>query len=349
MSVNQYTAYKNEAWEVVTACYDSLAAEYQAIVLEGAGSPGEINLKHHDIVNMRMARYADSPVLLVGDIDRGGVYASFVGTMEVLAEWERQLVAGFVVNRFRGQPRCSTRPIAISASIPAARSSAFVPYFHDLDLPEEDSVSFKEGIYQRLRPESPHVEIAVVSLPHISNFTDLEPFLAEPDVHLRVVSKVDDLGDPDALILPGSKNVIGDLRFLRESGFAEAINRLAERGRVIVGVCGGYQMLGRRIDDPLGLESNDRAAAGLGLLDVVTDLKENKTLLRQQGVHLPSALEVSGYEIHHGVSSGSQPAALRFEDGCCCGAVGADGRIWGSYLHHASSTRTCSGAGLSMI
>jgi adenosylcobyric acid synthase len=333
MSVNQYTAYKNQVWDVVTACYDSLADEYQAIVLEGAGSPGEINLKHHDIVNMRMARYADSPVLLVGDIDRGGVYASFVGTMEVLAEWERQLVAGFVVNRFRGQASLLDSAHSYLREHTGREVFGVVPYFHDLDLPEEDSVSFKEGLYQRLRPESPHVEIAVISLPHISNFTDLEPFLAEPDVHLSVVSRLADLGDPDAVILPGSKNVIGDLRFLRESGFAEAIGRLAERGRVIVGVCGGYQMLGRKIEDPLGLESTDREAAGLGLLDVVTDLKENKTLLRRRGVHLPSALEVSGYEIHHGISSGSLPAALQFTDGCCCGAVGSDGRIWGSYLH----------------
>lgn len=333
MSVNQYTAYKDEAWGIVTDCYDSLASEYDAIILEGAGSPGEINLKHHDIVNMKMAHYADSPVLLVGDIDRGGVYASFVGTMEVLAEWERRLVAGFVVNRFRGQASLLDPAHRYLREYTGREVFGVVPYFHDLDLPEEDSVSFKEGIYQRPRPESAYVEIAVVSLPHISNFTDLEPFLLEPDVHLRVVAKIEDLGDPDAVILPGSKNVLGDLRFLRDSGFAAAVGDLAERGKVVVGICGGYQMLGRRIDDPLGLESAEKEAVGLGLLEIVTELKKEKTLLRRTGKHLPSGLAVSGYEIHHGISSGSLPAALRFEDQSICGAVGLDGRIWGSYLH----------------
>jgi len=205
MSVGQYHAYKDEAWAAATACYDSLACEYQAIVLEGAGSPGEVNLKRHDIVNMRMAAYAGSPVLLVGDIDRGGIYASFVGTMEVLAEWERRLIAGFVVNRFRGQASLLAAAHDYVRDYTGREVFGVVPYFHDLDLPEEDSVSFKAGIYRRPQPGQPHVDIAVISLPHISNFTDVEPFLAEPDVHLRVVSRVDDLGTPDALILPGSK------------------------------------------------------------------------------------------------------------------------------------------------
>lgn len=334
MSVNQYTAYKDEAWQVVTACYDSLAADYDAIILEGAGSPGEINLKHHDIVNMRMARYAESPVLLVGDIDRGGVYASFIGTIDVLAEWERRLVAGFVVNRFRGQASLLEPAHRYLREHTGREVFGVVPYFHDLDLPEEDSVSFKYGIYQRPRPANAHVEVAVVSLPHISNFTDLEPFLLEPDVHLRVVAKVEDLGEPDAVILPGSKNVIGDLRFLRQSGFADAVLQLAARGRVVVGICGGYQMLGGRIDDPLGLESPEKEAmAGLALLDLVTELKVEKTLRQRTGTHLSSGLAVSGYEIHHGISSGSLPAVLRFEDCSSCGAEGGDGRIWGCYLH----------------
>jgi cobyric acid synthase CobQ/L-threonine-O-3-phosphate decarboxylase len=334
MSVGQYHGYKEEAWAAASACYDSLADEYQAIVLEGAGSPGEVNLKRHDFVNMRMARHAGSPVLLVGDIDRGGVYASFVGTMEVLAEWERRLVAGFVVNRFRGQASLLASAHDYVRDHTGREVFGVVPYFHDLDLPEEDSVSFKGGIYRRPQPDQPHIDIAVVSLPHISNFTDVEPFLAEPDVHLRVVAKVDDLGSPDALILPGSKNVIGDLRFLRESGFAGAITRLAGLGCTIAGVCGGYQLLGRRIDDPLGLEAAPGTTVdGLGLLEIVTELKGDKTLLRRTGVHLPTGLPVSGYEIHHGVSSHSLPPVLRFEDGSVCGATGEGGGIWGCYLH----------------
>ena len=334
MSVGQYHAYKDQAWEAAAACYDSLAAEYQVIVLEGAGSPGEVNLKRHDIVNMRMARYADSPVLLVGDIDRGGIYASFVGTMEVLAEWERRLVAGFVVNRFRGQASLLTAAHDYVRDHTGREVFGVVPYFHDLDLPEEDSVSFKEGIYRRPQPGQPHVDIAVISLPHISNFTDVEPFLAEPDVHLRVVSRVDDLGTPDALILPGSKNVIGDLRFLRDSGFAARITGLAGRGCVIVGICGGYQLLGHEIADPLGLESTaGETAAGLGLLHIATELKGDKTLLRRTGTDIASGLPVAGYEIHHGISTGPLPPALRFADGTGCGATASGGRIWGCYLH----------------
>ena len=334
MSVGQYHAYKDQAWEAAVACYDSLAAEYQAIVLEGAGSPGEVNLKRHDFVNMRMARHAGSPVLLVGDIDRGGVYASFVGTMEVLAEWERELVAGFVVNRFRGQASLLASAHHYVREHTGREVFGVVPYFHDLDLPEEDSVSFKEGIYRRPQPDRPHVDIAVVSLPHISNFTDVEPFLAEPDVHLRVVSRVDELGSPDAVILPGSKNVIGDLRFLRDSGFAGAIERLAGQGCTIVGICGGYQLLGRRIDDPLGLESTPGTSEhGLGLLEVATELKGDKTLLRRSGTHIASGLPVSGYEIHHGVSGHALPQVMQFDDGSGCGAIGGEGRIWGCYLH----------------
>ncbi len=333
MSVNEYTAFKDQAWDVVRSCYDSLALEYEAIILEGAGSPGEINLKHHDIVNMRMARHADSPVLLVGDIDRGGVYASFVGTMEVLAEWERQLVAGFVVNRFRGQASLLQSAHSYLRDHTGREVLGVVPYFHDLGLPEEDSVSFKGGVYDRPIPTGPHAEIVVISLPHIANFTDLEPFLAEPDVHLRVVSRAADIGKPDAVILPGSKNVMGDLGFLKNQDFFGPLTRLADAGCEIVGICGGYQMLGKTVHDPLRLESAEPEASGLGLLDLVTELKAHKTLTRRTGLHLPSGQTVRGYEIHHGISSSSLEPALAFENDIFCGAVSHNRLIWGSYLH----------------
>ena len=333
MSVNEYTLFKDQAWDVVRSCYDSLASDYDTIILEGAGSPGEINLKHHDIVNMRMARHAGSPVLLVGDIDRGGVYASFVGTMEVLAEWERQLVAGFVVNRFRGQASLLHSAHSYLREHTGREVLGVVPYFHDLGLPEEDSVSFKGGVYDRPIPVGHHVEVVVISLPHIANFTDLEPFLAEPDVHLRVVSRAADIGTPDAVILPGSKNVMGDLGFLKEQNFFGALTRLADSGCEIVGICGGYQMLGKTVHDPLRLESAAPQASGLGLLDLVTELKEHKTLTRRAGLHLPSGLTVKGYEIHHGISSSSLEPALAFGNDIFCGAVGHNGLIWGSYLH----------------
>ena len=333
MSVMEYVGYKETAWKAVCASYDELAAEYDAVILEGAGSPGEVNLKHHDIVNMRMAEYSRSPVLLVGDIDRGGVYASFVGTMEVLAEWERRLVAGFIVNRFRGQASLLESAHRYVQSHTGREVLGVVPYLHDLGIPEEDSVSFKAGLFTAAKPVCPHIEIALISLPHISNFTDIEPFVAEPDVHLRVVSDPRDLGRPDAIIIPGSKNVIGDLTALQANGLADAIRSLAKDGCEIVGLCGGYQILGKRIEDPFSIESNRGDIEGLALLDVVTRLETEKKLVRQKGIHLESSLPVFGYEIHHGVSRSPLAGVLTFQDGGQCGSVTDDGRIWGTYLH----------------
>ena len=333
MDVMTYLRYKETAMQAAQASYDSLAADYDVILLEGAGSPGEVNLKRHDIVNMGMARYAQAPVLLVGDIDRGGVYASFVGTMEVLAEWERALVAGFVVNRFRGQASLLQAAHDYVTSHTGREVLGVVPYLKNLGLPEEDSVSFKEGLFQSDRPKTDHVEIALISLPHISNFTDIEPLAAEPDVFLRVVERAEDLGNPQAIILPGSKNVIHDLAALASCGLATAIQRKAAEGCEIVGVCGGYQMMGTTIEDPLAIESNQGTIAGLGLLPMTTVLAADKKLTRQSGVHTESSQPVHGYEIHHGRTQSDLPPTLAFSDGTGCGASNASGQIWGSYLH----------------
>ena len=333
MDVMTYLRYKETAMQAAHASYDSLAADYDVILLEGAGSPGEVNLKRHDIVNMGMARYAQAPVLLVGDIDRGGVYASFVGTMEVLNEWERALVAGFVVNRFRGQASLLQEAHDYVNSHTGREVLGVVPYLKNLGLPEEDSVSFKDGLFDSKRPGGAHVEIAVISLPHISNFTDIEPLAAEPDVYLRVVERTEDLGHPQVIILPGSKNVIHDLAALRSCRLAAAIQRLVAEGCEIIGVCGGYQMLGTTIDDPLAIESDQGTIAGLGLLPMTTVLAADKKLVRQSGVHRESGQPVHGYEIHHGRSRTDLPPTLSFTDGTGCGAVDASGRIWGSYLH----------------
>ena len=333
MSVLQYDDYKAQAWQAATTCYDSLADEFEAIILEGAGSPGEVNLKRNDIVNMRMARHAESPVVLVGDIDRGGVYASFVGTMEVLAEWERQMMAGFLVNRFRGQASLLDAAHDYVLAHTGRRVLGVVPYLADLGLPEEDSVSFKEGLFNKRAKRDDGVDIVLLNFPHISNFTDVEPFLAEPDVTLRVVDDPADLGQPDTVILPGSKNVIGDLRFLQGRGFDVALRRLVEVGCELVGICGGYQMLGTTIADPLGIESSSGSITAMGLLDIATELKAEKRLTRQQGVHLGSGQRVSGYEIHHGISASMLEPVLHFDDASHCGSASADGRIWGAYLH----------------
>lgn len=333
MSVLEYTGYKPTIWDSVCKSYDSLADEFDVVVLEGAGSPGEVNLKADDIVNMKMARYAEAPVILVGDIDRGGVYASFVGIMEVLAEWERQLVAGFLVNKFRGQASLLAAAHSYVRLHTGKPVVGVVPFLNNLGLPEEDSVSFKKGSFNR-RHTGQGVEIVVVSFPHISNFTDIEPFLDEPDVSLRIVDKVEEIGNPQAIILPGSKNVIHDLHFLKSTGFTEKIAECCDRGCEIVGICGGYQMLGQVIRDPYGIESMvDGQLEGLGYLPVQTVIERDKQLTRKTGIHRASGKTVFGYEIHHGITSTPIDTLLAFNDGTTCGISGREGQIWGSYLH----------------
>jgi cobyric acid synthase CobQ/L-threonine-O-3-phosphate decarboxylase len=336
MDVLEYVDYKPQAFAAACEAYDSLAREFDVLVLEGAGSPAEVNLKHHDIANMKMAHYANSPVLLVGDIDRGGVFASFVGTMEVLAEWERRLVAGFVVNRFRGRADILSDALAYTESHTGRPVVGVVPFLQNLGLPEEDSVTFKSGFFDDHRPVGDHVEIAVIDLPHISNFTDFDAFRTEPDVRLRVVRSPEDLNQPDAIILPGSKNVPGDLTYLHENGLADKISRLAGNSQTeIVGVCGGFQMIGQSIADPHHIESEGQTIEGLGLLKLSTVMALEKTLTRVRAVHLESGAEVTGYEIHHGqtASGGAQPV-IRRDDGEIAGAKSSGGGLcWGTYLH----------------
>jgi len=335
MDVARYHAYKEQAFAAARAAYDSLAAEQQVMVLEGAGSPAEVNLKAHDMVNMAMARHAGARVLLVGDIDRGGVFASFVGTMEILEKWERDLVAGYVVNRFRGDASLLADAYSYMLAKTGKEVLATIPYLADLNLPEEDSVNFKAGLFSPERPGGAHVTIALIDLPHISNFTDFEPFLAEPDVFVKIVRTPADLTGVQAVILPGSKNVVADLKWLTTSGLARAISHYGQEGRgEIIGICGGFQMLGRSIADPLGIESPGESLPGLGLLELTTVLEQEKILTRRNGKHLASDLAVHGYEIHHGRSQSSEnrPALALEEDGDS-GCSDPGGRIWGTYLH----------------
>ncbi|MBU0675158.1 MAG: cobyric acid synthase [Proteobacteria bacterium] len=338
MSVGDYIRYKPEAERAAHGAYDELAVGADLMILEGAGSPAEVNLKSHDIVNMAMARHAGARVLLVGDIDRGGVFASFIGSLEVMAEWERRLIEGFVVNRFRGDAGLLIDAYRYVEDFTGKPVLGCVPYLNDLGLPEEDSVGFKTGLYHREPPVGDHVVIGVIDLPHISNFTDVEPFLAEPDVHLLIIKTREELDRAAptlaALILPGSKNVVNDLGFLHQSGLAAGILELVDHSNLdLIGICGGFQMLGQGIDDPHHLESSGGGIKGLALLGVTTTLAPEKTLVRQTATHLPSMLKVHGYEIHHGRTTGEERRAFRLVDGNEDGAVSADGRIWGSYLH----------------
>jgi len=337
MHFRAYAEERQQIFETVKYSYDQLSREHEVMVLEGAGSPAEINLKAADIVNMNMARYAQAPVLLVGDIDRGGVFAAFVGTMELLTETERAQVAGFVINRFRGDPSFLGPALDATLSHTGRSVLGVVPYLPQLGLPEEDSVSFKEGAIHQGAAAENQIDIAVLDMPHISNFTDFDALGIEPDVHLRVVRQADDLGRPDVLILPGSKNVLGDLRHLRSSGMAERILHLAASDTCeIVGICGGFQLLGRQISDPHTVESDGQSQPGLGLLPLDTVLAQGKTTLQTRSRHLPSGCELVGYEIHHGQTTAvaaEVDTVIRNADGDMIGGGINQGRIWGTYLH----------------
>ncbi len=336
MDFRDYAKRREGIFSQVQQCYDSLASEHQVMLLEGAGSPAEINLKARDIVNMNMARYAKARVLLVGDIDRGGVFASFVGTMELLSEWERQLVEGFVINRFRGDATLLADALDYTSLHTGKSFLGVVPYLSRLGLPEEDSVDFKDGLLETEKPAGDVLDIALIDLPHISNFTDLDALRVEADAHVRKVTSLAELGRPDALILPGSKNVINDLAYLHDSGLGDALCRLATDGKTeIVGICGGYQLLGRRIADPHGIESSGCDCRGLGLLDMETVLERLKTTTSCRATHELSGELLRGYEIHHGSSAGNDLEPLiRRADGTWIGAAAKQRDwIWGTYLH----------------
>ena len=330
MSVGQYIRYKPTVFSTITTAYDELAATARVMVLEGAGSPAEVNLKSHDVVNMAMARHAGARVLLAGDIDRGGVFASFVGTMEVMEEWERALVAGFIINRFRGRQDLLGDAIDYVRRFTGADTLGVVPFLPNLGLPEEDSVSFKEGGSGRRGGE---LRLAAIDLPHISNFTDLDALGLEPDVELRIARQPGDLDGVDAIILPGSRNVFTDLEYLWTTGLARAVLGSSAE---IVGVCGGLQMLGRRIDDPDQVESGGRSAHPLGLLPLDTEMAVDKVLCQAGAVFLPTGEKVRGYEIHHGRTvvgaGGVEPGMVRAA-GEAIGWGRPDGLVWGTYLH----------------
>ena len=331
MEARRYFAHKRGLFPVVCRAYDELAGENEVMVLEGAGSPGEVNLKRHDIVNMGMARYAESGVLLVGDIDRGGVYASFIGTVETFEPWERDLLKGFVVNKFRGDASLLGDAHRYVEDFTGKPVLGVVDYLRNHGLPEEDSVSFMER--RNVEKRSDGLDVALIVLRHISNFTDFDPLELEPDINLRKVSSLSELGSPDLIILPGSKNVIADLEILRQEGIAAAIVEHVNNGAWLLGICGGLQMAGQRIEDPLRLESESAGCDGLGLLPLRTVLEEEKCLKLTSAKWGGRGRELRGYEIHHGRTecADDRLVSIRGMNGEPLGF--ADGRVWLTYLH----------------
>ena len=318
-------------WPAVRRSYAMLAREADVIVIEGAGSPAEPNLMRRDLANMRVARLADAPVLLVGDIDRGGVFASLVGTMALLPPADRRRVRGFVINKFRGDPRLlapALRDVTRRTRVPVV---GVVPFLPDLALPEEDSVALDVA----RPPRGGGRRVAVVRLPHIANFTDFAPLEHEPGVSLVYAATARDLTGAALVIVPGSKDTIADLRALKASGIGAALAAHHTRGGRVLGICGGFQMLGRLVADPHGVESGGREA-GLGLLPVTTTLARRKVTRRVRARWLPDGPDLDAYEIHVGetVTDGRAPAAPLLEvEGRVEGCVSPDGRVWGTYLH----------------
>jgi adenosylcobyric acid synthase len=338
-SAREYFAQRDRLWPVVVESIEELRANYELVIAEGAGSPAEINLRDRDIVNMQVALHAGAPVLLVGDIERGGVFASLAGTLLLLAEEERRLVRGIVINKFRGDVSLVDPGPAMLETRTGVPTLGVVPWMRDLALPEEDA----------LPPDSTSgsaeaVDIVVVALPHLANFDDFDPLRHRPGVRLRFERDAGRFGTPDLVVLPGSKTTIDDLRWLHSSGFARLILAHRARGRPVLGVCAGYQMLGRAVRDPEGVESRGSEADGLGLLQHITEFRSTKRT-RQVRARLQIArgpfaslrgLDTSGYELRMGESTeSSAPFAIVKENAHQYPDGGHDeeGLVLGTYLH----------------
>ncbi len=336
-----YFARHQKHKEVVERAFDSLRQQYELIVLEGAGSPAEINLKQWDLVNMPMAEYAEAPVLIVGDIDRGGVFAWMKGTLDLLTAKERNRVAGFLVNKFRGDPDLLKPGLVQFEGLTGKPVLGVLPYLRDLLIDEEDAIPAWN--HDGIANGKALLDVAVIWYPRIANFTDLAPLAADPCVSLRFVAQANRLGNPDCIVLPGSKNTLEDLAYLQTQGLDRAIVRAADTGAMVLGICGGFQMMGKRVRDPHAVESQRGAMPGLGLLDADTVLQRKKTTRQVRraaaaGPVLPAGVQLEGYEIHMGETRFATPypplfTALHGEDPRPLGVTDDAGALIGTYAH----------------
>jgi len=334
MRARDYFAYKTKLIPDILAAVEKLSEDVDIIVIEGAGSPAEINLKQNDIVNMGMAALVDAPVLLVGDIDRGGVFAQLLGTLELLEPDERNRVKGLVVNKFRGDKTILDPGIRMLEDRGGVYVAGVVPYM-DICLEDEDSLTERFE-----RRNGGLIDIAVIRLPRISNFTDFNVFDEVSDLSVRYVRSARELGSPDLLIIPGSKSTLSDMKWLRENGLETAIKKYARSWKPVFGICGGYQMLGEEIVDPSGVEGGG-SIAGIGLLPVRTELTEHKHRSRTTGTICKvggclaglSGCEYIGYEIHMGKTTPTDPAGSELSEFTGSGTGYALGNIYGTYIH----------------
>ena len=348
-----FTGRKRDLWPDAAEALDALRARFDLVVAEGAGSPAEPNLRAGDITNMRVAHHAAAPALLVGDIDRGGVFAHLLGTLELLPPEDRALVRGFVINRFRGDPSLLAPAIDDLEARTGVPVLGVIPWIDDIGVAEEDAVALERPDGGNRAGEAAEVDVAVVRLPRIANFDDFDPLAREPGVRVRWVSRADEFGAPDLAVLPGTKATVADVAWLRERGLDNAIAAHAERGGAVLGICGGFQMLGERITDDEGVEAARGASVpGLGLLPVETRFAAAKTTRQASGEVRASVgpwagatgLPVTGYEIHMGQHAGEGAARPLLDlGGRPDGAVSPDGRVAGTYLHgllHNDGVRT---------
>ncbi|MBI3245844.1 MAG: cobyric acid synthase [Deltaproteobacteria bacterium] len=338
MRAHEHQRYRAEAWPEIVASYRALAERFDLIIIEGAGSAAEINLRARDLVNWTIAELADAPVLLVADIDKGGAFASLVGTIELLSPTERQRVKGFLINKFRGDIRLLESGLRFLEERTGIPVLGVLPYLRDLRIPQEDAAML-DATPTRLSKKP--VTVGVVRVPQISNYTDFAPLELEPDVAVHYVSDPENAPHFDVVCLPGSKSTVADLQWLRRTGWETSLIRQVRDGGWLIGICGGYQMLGQYILDPLHIESTTSETLGLGLLDVVTTFAREKVTARVEGIALGSGLPVSGYEIHAGHVTRQDTALpllrLTMRNGQSAneleGAQSPEGRIWGTAMH----------------
>lgn len=332
MTAESYLEYKSIAWSAVNESFNYLSDRHDFIVIEGAGSPAEINLRENDIANMGFAEAIDCPVILVGDIDRGGVFAQFVGTLELLSTSERNRIIGFVINKFRGDLNLLTSGITWLEQKTGIPVLAVIPYLTNFFIDSEDGFNGQ----QQFNINTAKLNVIVPVTPHISNHTDFDPLRLHPQINFQFVNpNIEHLPPADLIILAGSKSVIPDFQWLKDKGWDQAIKKHVRYGGRLMGICGGFQMLGVEILDPQQTESSQLSCTALGLLEMHTTMHTEKTLKNVQGKLTLNNAEFTGYEIHQGISSGSaleNPLAI-FNDGEFDGAISQEGNIFGTYIH----------------
>ncbi len=345
LSAKDYYPQKQILWGAATSALDRLREQYDLVIVEGAGSAAELNLKDGDIVNMAIARYANAPVLLAGDIDRGGIFAQLIGTVWLLEPEESDLIKGLLVNKFRGDIRLFEDGVDILEEKSKKPVLGVLPYLHDLFIPEEDAVAL-ENPFDTPATRPDEIEIAVIHLPRIANFDDFDPLDAEGGIRVRYVDSPEQLGQPAAIIIPGTKSTLDDLAWLRSLGLDAAIQHLAANGTPVVGICGGYQMLGEAIHDPNHVESRRDSAPGLSLLPIET-IFAGKKATHQASAQIKNGAgwltqlegeEIGGYEIHMGRTQSASPwLEVNERNGepvqVLDGASSEDGKVWGCYVH----------------